>query len=210
MASCPVASYPAAFTVPTYRAGRAACRRLPRCLRRPACWATSSLLSGPPLGARPRRWAVGPRTLSGRVAGTAAGTLQHLRKRCSASIMPLLSCLLCIYCSQVPPTDRRYRAALATAIEPCGASFRRLVAAALTSESRLLRSAVVRVLARAAGEHRRQTVGGGRVGQAGVGWGGLGEDRRLKPGSLQAQAVRAHSCSLFSAPQAWAAAWAPS
>lgn len=52
---------------------------------------------------------------------------------------------------QAPPSDRRYRAALATAIEPCGASFRRLIAAALTSESRLLRAAVVRVLARAAG-----------------------------------------------------------
>ena len=54
--------------------------------------------------------------------------------------------------AQAPPTDRRYRAALATAIEPCGASFRRLIAAALTTESRLLRAAVVRVLARAAGE----------------------------------------------------------
>ncbi|PRW45038.1 G-patch domain-containing [Chlorella sorokiniana] len=53
--------------------------------------------------------------------------------------------------TQAPPSDRRYRAALATAIEPCGASFRRLIAAALTSESRLLRAAVVRVLARAAG-----------------------------------------------------------
>jgi hypothetical protein len=53
--------------------------------------------------------------------------------------------------AQAPPSDRKYRAALATAIEPCGASFRRLISAALTSESRLLRAAVVRVLARAGG-----------------------------------------------------------
>ncbi|KAL4436605.1 hypothetical protein ABPG75_003744 [Micractinium tetrahymenae] len=53
--------------------------------------------------------------------------------------------------TQAPPTDRRYRAALATAIEPCGASFRRLISAALTTESRMLRAAVVRVLAHAAG-----------------------------------------------------------
>ena len=52
---------------------------------------------------------------------------------------------------QAPPADRKYRASLATTIEPCGASFRRLIAAALTSESRLLRAAVVRVLARASG-----------------------------------------------------------
>lgn len=66
----------------------------------------------------------------------------------------LLSLLLpvCLSSSQAPPTDRRYRAALATAIEPCGASFRRLISAALATESRMLRAAVVRVLARAAGE----------------------------------------------------------
>ena len=37
-------------------------------------------------------------------------------------------------------------------IEPCGVPFRRLIAAAITSESRLLRAAIVRVCAKAAGE----------------------------------------------------------
>jgi hypothetical protein len=95
---------------------------------------------------------------------------------------------------QPPPTDRKYRAALATAIEPCSASFRRLVSAALTSESRLLRAAVVRVLARAAGECKRL----GKYIVHVKGW--LGPSPAQQYGSvpsLLVQAIDTAACTLY-------------
>ena len=53
-----------------------------------------------------------------------------------------------------PPTAMRLRAALARSFEPSAAEFRRLVAAGVASESTMLRAALVRLAARAAGAHK--------------------------------------------------------
>lgn len=124
------------------------CRRLLKCLLQRACWVISSQLSGLQQGAKPPRSAplqLGCCCCGGSVGRCLCPPVQAVYTQDTITNWALPPC------PQAPPSDRKYRAALATAIEPCRASFRHLIAAALTSESRLLRAAVVRVLARASG-----------------------------------------------------------
>lgn len=120
---------------------------LASCLR---CWAEAAPAWHPDL----------LRTLffGAKTAGLEAGAVAGLLPR----DLFLATCLLGDLCpsewpppgrraEQPPPPQRAYRKALAKSIEPCGVPFRRLIASAITSESRLLRAGVVRVCARAAG-----------------------------------------------------------
>ena len=97
-----------------------------------ACWAICYRQSGHPLDAALRRCAM----------AMCACALSSRQQTAFNTPPPRM---------QAPPTDRKYRATLAKAIEACTQGFQQLVVAAVATESRLLRAAVVRVMARAAG-----------------------------------------------------------